>query len=340
LGKRRTLARWRELSGDRFEWMRHYLKRTGAPVRFIACPECGCNHRVFPDDDGFHAVCSCEACDCEDILLKPADAEAWLFDPLLFGHDVQSALGTLGEIQPVGGNALDLGGCPKHEKGGHALLLFDIAEDSLKIVPELVVRKNTGCILLSPAMRATEKLLSASEIPIVRIGDVCKSLASGVQVACNDACKRLPRDLSNREVVEQLRPPIYDLCKSKQELTQQVAEKTEEVAQIVTDPTGVVAKIAAGFKNDEDRNLFHLLIFTAEKRGRKRCLSYAEIGDRLDGITKQAVEKRVKVFRRDNPAPWQYVQSVRKPPKERKLSELGPKLQRQKGIDENYGYPD
>lgn len=30
LGKRRTLARWRELSGDRFGWMRRFLRRTGA----------------------------------------------------------------------------------------------------------------------------------------------------------------------------------------------------------------------------------------------------------------------------------------------------------------------
>ena len=69
LGKRRTLARWRELSGDRFGWMLRFLGRTGAPVRFVACPGCGCNHKVFPDDDGagFHAVCSCEACDCDDI---------------------------------------------------------------------------------------------------------------------------------------------------------------------------------------------------------------------------------------------------------------------------------
>jgi len=342
LGKRRTLARWRELSGDRFEWMRHFLKRTGAPIRFIACPECGCNHRVFPDGDGggFHAVCSCEACDCDDILLKPAEAEAWLFDPLLFGREVQSALGTLGEIQPVGGNALDLGCCPKHENGGHALLLFGIAEDALKTVPELAVRKNAGCILISPAMRAVEKLLSASGIPVVRIGDACTTLTGGLRVACTGVCKRLPRDLSNREVVECLRPPIYALGKDNDKLVQQVAEKTEEVALMVTDPTGVVAKIAAEFKNEADRNLFYLLIFTVEKRGRKRCLSYAEIGDRLDGITKQAVGKRVKVFRRDNPAPWQYAQSVRKPPKERKYSEVGPSKRRSLGIDKNYGYSD
>ena len=340
LGKRRTLARWRELSGDRFERMRHCLKRTGAPVRFIACSECGCNHRVFPDGDGggFHAVCTCEACDCDDILLKPAEAEAWLFDPLLFGREVQSALGTLGEIQPVGGNALDLGGCPKHEKGGHALLLFGIAEDALKTVPELAVRKNAGCILISPAMRAAEKLLSASGIPVVRIGDACTALTGGLQMTCTGVCKRLQRDLSNREVVEQLRPPIYDLCKSKQELTQQVAEKTEEIAQMVTDPTGIVAKIAAGFKTGEDRSLFNLLIDTEEKKGRDRPLSYREIGDRLNGITKQAVEKKVKKFRKDNPEPWQYVIGIRKPPKECRFSELGPKARRERGIEESYGY--
>ena len=342
LGKRRALARWRELSGDRFEWMRHCLRRTGAPVRFVACPGCGCNHKVFPDDDGdgFHAVCSCEACDCDDIPLKSADAEAWFFDPLLFGREVQSALGTLGGILPVGGNALDLGGCPRHGKGGHALLVFGTAEEALKTVPELAARKNAGCVLLSPAMRAAEKLLSAAGMPAVRIGDVCKTLADGLQGDCNGACRRLPYDISNREVVEQLRPPIRELEKANGGLARLAAEKTEEVVRMAVDPMGVVARIAARFRTDEDRSLFSLLIDTEEKNGRDRPLSYREIGERLDGITKQAVEKKVKKFRRDNPEPWRYVQSVRKPPKERKFSELGPKTRRERGIEESYGYPD
>ena len=339
-GKRRTLARWRELSGDRFEWMRRFLKRTGAPVRFVACPGCGCNHKVFPDDDGdgFHAVCSCGDCGCDDIPLKPADAEAWLFDPLLFGREVQSALGTLGGILPVGGNALDLGGCPRHGKGGHALLVFGTAEEALKTVPELAARKNAGCVLLSPAMRAAEKLLSAAGMPAVRIGDVCKALADGQQGVCDGACKRLPYDISNREVVRRLTPPICELGKARDELAREVEEKTDEVVRMATDPAGVVARIAAGFRKESDRGLFSLLIATAEKRGRNRPLSYREIGDRLGGITRQAVEKKVKKFRGDYPQPWRYVQSVRKPPRERKFSELGPKARRERGIEESYGY--
>lgn len=38
------------------------------------------------------------------------------------------------------------------------------------------------------------------------------------------------------------------------------------------------------------------------------------------------------------PQPWRHVQSVRKPPKERKFSELGPKARRERGIEESYGY--
>ncbi len=340
LGKRRTLARWRELSGDRFGWMQRCLRRTGAPVRFIACPGCGCNHKVFPDDDGdgFHAVCSCGEYGCDDIALKPEDAEAWLFDPLLFGREVQSALGTLGDILPVGGNALDLGGCPRHVNGGHALLVYGAAGDALNIVPELAARGNAGCILLSSDMRAAEKLLSAAGMPAVRIGDVCKALEDGLQVVCGDACRRLPRDLSNREVVEQLRPPIRELEKANGRLERLTAEKTEEVARMAVDPMGVVARIAAGFRTEGDRNLFNLLIDTEEKNGRNRALSYREIGGRLGGITRQAVEKRVKKFRRDNPEPWRYVLGIRKPPGACRFSELGPKARRERGIEESYGY--
>jgi hypothetical protein len=175
-------------------------------------------------------------------------------------------------------------------------------------------------------------------MPAVRIGDVCKILAGGLQMVCDGACKRLPRDLSNREVVERLRPPIRELGKTNGRLAQLAAEKTEEVAQMAVDSMGVVAKIAARFKTGEDRSLFNLLIDTEEKKGRDRPLSYREIGDRLNGITKQAVEKKVKKFKKENPEPWRYVLGIRKPPGERKFSELGPKARRERGIEESYGY--
>jgi hypothetical protein len=216
--------------------------------------------------------------------------------------------------------------------------VFGTAEDALKTVPELAARKNAGCVLLSPAKRAAEKLLSAAGMPAVRIGDVCRFTADGLQGACEGACGRLPHDLSNREVVERLRPPIRELEKTNGRLAQQVAEKTEEVARMAADPMVVVARIAARFRTDGDRNLFNLLIDTEEKNGRDRPLSYREIGERLNGITKQAVEKKVKKFKKENPEPWRYVLGIRKPPGERRFSELGPKTRREKGIEESYGY--
>jgi hypothetical protein len=139
-------------------------------------------------------------------------------------------------------------------------------------------------------------------------------------------------------VVEQLRPPIREFEKANGRLAQLAAEKTEEVAQMAVDPMGVVARIAARFRTEGDRNLFNLLIDTEEKKGRGGTLSYREIGDRLNGITRQAVEKKVKKFKKENPEPWQYVLGIRKPPEERKFSELGPKTRREKGIEESYGY--
>jgi hypothetical protein len=104
--------------------------------------------------------------------------------------------------------------------------------------------------------------------------------------------------------------------------------------------SGAAARIAARFKTEQDRNLFNLLIGTEEKKGRDRPLSYREIGERLGGITRQAVEKKVKKFRGNYPQPWRHVQSVRKPPKVQNFSEARPGARRRSGIDECYGYPD
>ena len=337
------IASWRRKLGEAFPVFEGCLQRTGKHVHHARCERCGCNHEVLPavDENGFMAHCRCEDRGCEPFRLTAEEAAAWLFSPLcltnLMGHALH--LNNSGRLPLRGSDSLDLGDCPVHPGHGRVKLCKDPAT-ALQLSCCDAGETGVGCVLVPQIDATLGNWARATNVALVSLEDCFKIGPNGIVGACNKACMKLRKIRSLDEAVTRLEKPIYDLCKSKKELTQQVAEKTEEVAQMVTDPTGVVAKIAAEFKNETDRNLFYLLICTVEKRGRKRCLSYAEIGDRLGGITKQAVEKRVKVFRRDNPEPWRYVLGIRKPPKERKLSEVGPRERRRLGVDESYGYPD
>ena len=85
--------------------------------------------------------------------------------------------------------------------------------------------------------------------------------------------------------------------------------------------------------------LFWELIYSEKSvSGGRRCRSYAEIGKRLNGVTKQAVENRVKNIKRKYPDVWEYVGAVRNPKPAIPYSGLSPSERRKEGIDEAYNY--
>jgi len=85
--------------------------------------------------------------------------------------------------------------------------------------------------------------------------------------------------------------------------------------------------------------LFWELIYSEmSDDGGRRCRSYSEIGKRLNGVTKQAIENRVKNLRRKHPDVWEYITAIRNPKQAIPYSGLSPSERRKEGIDEAYNY--
>lgn len=87
----------------------------------------------------------------------------------------------------------------------------------------------------------------------------------------------------------------------------------------------------------KELELFFGGIATKEDNGTRRVLTYAEIG-RQFGITKQAVQKRLRSLESRNPAVAEYIAAIRRPPKPRSFSAMSPSQRRKHGIDEAYNY--
>lgn len=87
--------------------------------------------------------------------------------------------------------------------------------------------------------------------------------------------------------------------------------------------------------NAKERELFFECIATKESGGKRCVLTYGEIGIRL-GVTKQAVEKRLRSLERRNPQVGIFIQSVRRPTETRAFSALSPSERRRNGVDEAY----
>ena len=86
-----------------------------------------------------------------------------------------------------------------------------------------------------------------------------------------------------------------------------------------------------------DRELFFLLTGHVKQGVRHRVKTLEEIGRALGGITKQAVQKRMKTFYKRYPAVACYVKDIRKRPcKPLNFSELSPSQRRRLGVDESY----
>jgi len=85
----------------------------------------------------------------------------------------------------------------------------------------------------------------------------------------------------------------------------------------------------------KERDLFFELIASKEINGARRVSTYAEIGIRL-GITKQAVEKRLRALEKRNSQVTEYIKSIRHPIKTETFSAMSPSDRRKYGVDEAY----
>lgn len=81
---------WERL-GQHFQLVEPALVPVGRIAKRVACPECGCNHRLLPEEDAtsFRAICQCDEATCEDFTMPRDSVELLAIDvrrlPELFG---------------------------------------------------------------------------------------------------------------------------------------------------------------------------------------------------------------------------------------------------------------
>ena len=110
------------------------------------------------------------------------------------------------------------------------------------------------------------------------------------------------------------------------------------IEEMADGPDKFLAGMRARITEPDNVNLFMCLIEKTTSDGKERYLSYAEMGGRMEGVTKQAVNARVTRFKVKYPEVWDYVDSVRNPQKPVDFSEMAPSERRKSGIDESYNY--
>jgi len=103
-----------------------------------------------------------------------------------------------------------------------------------------------------------------------------------------------------------------------------------------------VDRFLAGLQGElsvRDVELFWELIFSeTNEYGCRRCRSYAEIGKRLNDVTKQAIESRVRKLKKHHPRVWEYISAIRSPKQAVPYSGLSPAERDRYGIEKSYNY--
>ena len=153
-------------------------------------------------------------------------------------------------------------------------------------------------------------------------------------------------DLLQIQISGSTPPPWFrdSLCNIQSEM-QNVLLKNRVLSQendIVRDELHAMSEDAVKFLSGlqqkltpKERDIFFQCIVTNEVNGKRRLLTYSEIGGNL-GITKQAVQKRLRALESRNKQVGIFIASVRHPEKPRSFSALSPSDRRKHGIEESY----
>jgi hypothetical protein len=130
---------------------------------------------------------------------------------------------------------------------------------------------------------------------------------------------------------------IDAVAQQKRELAQESARRQGMIEEMATGADGFLAGLQEKL-NEGERALFFMLLVRVTAGAVKRFLTYAEIGERLGKVTKQAIERRVRALFDQHRGVEDYVRAVRNPDKAVAFSELSPSERRRLGIEESYGH--
>lgn len=111
-----------------------------------------------------------------------------------------------------------------------------------------------------------------------------------------------------------------------------------EIADLADGADRFLAGLQGELSGREVELFWELIFLETNEYGHRRCRSYAEIGERLNGVTKQAVESRVRKLKKHHSRVWEYISAIRTPNPSIPFSGLSPSERRKEGIDESYNY--
>ena len=339
---REPLLFWQHILGAGFERLQPFLAPCpGLAGKRIYCPDTGLPMEVWASSGGYRAVAVGEhAEDAEDRALTWKEAQAWKIDAARLRTALCQTLNLTGitagaeehaEIQLIGG-------CGRH---GHPRRVYLCharnAESAATLAAAALGKSDTGCILFPERYPLAEQLLKGGNVAFVPLADTLVWQNGAWTGNCGHLCQACRKPESTEALLGDIHTKIAVVAQQKRELTQARDERQATIEQLVDGADRFLAGLQAKLTETE-RNLFFALITRVEDGGLKRPLSYAEIGERMGKITKQAVEKKIRQLFEREPKLKLYVASVRKPLKASKFSELSPSDRRKYGIEASSGY--
>lgn len=141
------------------------------------------------------------------------------------------------------------------------------------------------------------------------------------------------------ETLKQMKGLIVGTSAEAERLRIDNQHKGEVIKEMAEGTDHFVSGISARLGTSKERDIFFLLIAKHDDgQNGQRILSYQDIGDRLGGISKQAVNARVRRFERKHPEAWEYVRTAREHMQVTNFSELSPSQRRKHGVDESYNH--
>ena len=111
-----------------------------------------------------------------------------------------------------------------------------------------------------------------------------------------------------------------------------------ELAELSIDSLRFLGGLNGKLTRKECEIFWELLAFFEADSGERIFRSYADIGKRLGGVTKQAIGARVKALDRKCPDIAEIITACRKRTQPSTFSGISPSERRKYGIDESYNY--
>lgn len=353
------LARWRLAAGAEFEILHPFLASNGGTVAPVyPCPQCGRDMLLVPVGDGIGAEPD-EDADCASIENVPsAEAVEYVVNwgallravGVVCDCSLECGPRRCGCIAARGEVARDFRRVAVYACFGESDLT--VCEEAIRWLAEC----RTPSLFVTAVHRpACANLLAKTECryvaleDIVGIGDsgtlvrVC-DLMDGVKTAgtVNEDGGAIAAIVTAQDAIisefQELKDVVNQALDQSDRRRLESEQRRMTIEEMSAGPDRFLSGLASRMKDEKTRVLLLALMEKVNECGRERYLTYAEIGERLGGITKQAVGARVSRLRHDHPGPWDYIDGQRQPDKPSCYSELSPSARRKDGIDESYNY--